>query len=454
MKDILRTLGLVVLMSLLAVSCSGSGTGSLEEAISAERTPTLKEGTGKTGEGDRGRIAFIGKDGNIYTIDPKGDGRLAITDDANSSAGSGEPLRTYSSPTWAPGTGELAYIAVKDTPQGRRFSVEVSPGEGGEPEIVFQGGSEAPFYLYWSPNGKDLSFLANNGSEEGLSLWLAERGGDTRIVDRGQPYYWDWTPDGERFLAHVGGSSAANPDGARLSLLLDEGDPWEGSTLEILPFQAPAIAPDGRSVLLAAKPPQGSGGLVLMGLDGSFQSRLTNLQGSVAFGWSASGDHLAYVTAPGPTGALHGKLVVANVEDPSQPPLIVHDANGVTAFMWAPVRERLAYYVPTLPPDGQDQRISTTAQEQRLFLDLFIYDARQDESTLAARFLPTREFLEILPFFDQYQRSITFWSPDAESFVFSAELAGGASAIYTVEVSEPAAPVELAPGALAFWSMD
>jgi Tol biopolymer transport system component len=206
--------------------------------------------------------------------------------------------------------------------------------------------------------------------------------------------------------------------------------------------------------LLAADPSGDPGGLVLMGLDGSFQSRLTGLQGSVAFGWSASGDHLAYVTAPGPTGALHGDLVIVNVENPSQPARVVYEANGVTAFMWAQARERLAYYVPTLPPNGQDQRISTSAQQQRLFLDLFIYDVEQDESKLVASFLPTREFLEILPFFDQYQRSITFWSPDAESFVFSAELAGGASAIYTVEVSGPAAPVELAPGSLAFWSMD
>lgn len=446
-----RMLGIGLLLGFFVVGCSPSRVEQAE-VVSEGETPA-QELTSEDSDAERhDRIAYIGEDGNIYTIDPYGNERRAITEDANLAPGSGESLRSYSSPTWAPGTGDLAYIAVRDTEEGRQFAIEVSQRGQSEREIFFQRPSESPFYLFWAPSGETLSFLASSVAEEELSLWLAERDGDARVVDRGQPYYWDWTPDGDRFLSHVGGSSESNPGGAHVSLLLDRDDPWGDVALELLPFQAPAISPDGQSVLLAADTQEDPAGLILMGLDGSFQSWLADLPGSVAFGWSASGDHIAYVTAPGPTGALHGDLVVVSVEDPSGPARVLHQVHGVTAFLWSPVEERLAYFIPTLPPSGEDQRISTSRQEQRLFLELYIFDVAWNEPRLVASFLPTLDFLEILPFFDQYQRSVTFWSPDAEAFVFSASLAGGESVIYTVEVTGPAAPVEIARGTLAFWS--
>jgi hypothetical protein len=377
--------------------------------------------------GARGRIAFLGEDGNLYTINPEGEELRAVTEDAIPDPAPDEPMRRYYGPTWAPVTRDLAYISVRETSAGRLTSVSVSRQGAGKGENVFHESAEAPFYLYWSPNGEDLTFLSNSEMEETIRLWLVERGGEAILLDQGQPYYWDWAPDGEQLFAHVGGSSEANPAGARLSLVPDQEDTWSDSTLEILQFQAPAVSPDGTSVLLAAEPRDERGGLVLMGLKGGVRSQFVELDGSVAFDWSASGERLAYVTASGPAGALFGDLVVLNAEDPSRPPQVEYETEGVTGFLWSPNGERLAFFVPTLPPTGQDQRISTSRQEQEFLLNLHVLDVESGAAKLLVSFHPTTDFLETLPFYDQYARSTTFWSPDGNSFVYSAALPTGSS---------------------------
>lgn len=445
----------LLILSLLAAGCSRVGASpKTPERRAVEPDPTPEPSPEPVRFGERGRIVFIGEDGNLYTISPKGEDLRAVTEDAIPNPAMDEPLRRYHAPTWAPVTRDLAYIRVRDTAVGRVTTVEVSRLGTEKGEIVFQQSSEAPFYLYWSPNGEALTFLSNHEEREGITLRMIEGGGEARLLDQGQPYYWDWTPEGDRILAHVGGSSEANPDGARLSMPLDQVDPWADSTLELLRFQAPAISPDGESVLLAANHGDEPGGLVLMGLRGGVEARLAQLEGSVAFDWSASGRHIAYVTSSEPSGALFGDLTVLNVENSPQPIEVEFEAEGVTAFMWSPIHERLAYFVPSLPPSGQDRRISNSLQQQELYLNLFIFDVDKEEPQLLATFLPTTAFLETLPFYDQFARSTTFWSPDGESMVYSGALPSGSASIYVADVSGPSSPVEIARGTLAYWSME
>ena len=52
-----------------------------------------------------------------------------------------------------------------------------------------------PIYLYWSPDGKQLSFLTSDTRGGPLALHIVPiDGGAEKVIDTGQPYYWSWSP--------------------------------------------------------------------------------------------------------------------------------------------------------------------------------------------------------------------------------------------------------------------
>ena len=68
-----------------------------------------------------------------------------------------------------------------------------------------------------------------------------------------------------------------------------------------------------------------------------------------------------------------------------------------------------------------------------------------------AVFNPTDAFLQVLPFYDQYQRSGTIWSPDSRNLVLSDVDADGNNGIYVVG-ADGSQYHKIADGDVAFWS--
>ena len=58
--------------------------------------------------------------------------------------------------------------------------------------------------------------------------------------------------------------------------------------------------------------------------------------------------------------------------------------------------------------------------ENIAYVRLMGCDAATGKTWLIARFPPSRGFFNVLPFFDQYQRSSTPWSPDSRFIGFTA----------------------------------
>jgi hypothetical protein len=85
-------------------------------------------------------------------------------------------------------------------------------------------------------------------------------------------------------------------------------------------------------------------------------------------------------------------------------------------------------------------------------LRLYVIDAETGGSRELALFRPTQGFTSIIPYFDQYQRSATIWSPDSRNIVISANDSDGNDGIYVVEVDGNLEPRLLTDGSLAFWS--
>jgi hypothetical protein len=99
-----------------------------------------------------------------------------------------------------------------------------------------------------------------------------------------------------------------------------------------------------------------------------------------------------------------------------------------------------------------EQEVSLQVQESQFSLELHVLDVQTGNSQRLIKFTPTEDFLSILPFFDQYQRSATVWSPDSNNLVISALDQDGEHGIYAIEISENSEARRLASGRLALWS--
>ena len=399
-------------------------------------------------------IAYVGSDGNVYTVDPEDGKVVALTDDAQRIPDANGALHYYSDPAWAPGKTGLAFLeAAADIESGSRFSVWVRGEEDSASRVVFSSPNRVPIYLYWSPDGKQLSFLTSDTRGGPLALHIVPiDGGAEKVIDTGQPYYWSWSPTSLDMVVHVGGSSVDQPGVARLSLLSLAPEVTETAwDLAPLSFQAPEYSPDGGSILLSAVSESQGSGLLLVGPDGKVQSVLSDDKAPIAFAWNPPGEVIASMTFDPASPSGLGRLSFLHLTDSGEVKRVDTDAERVVAFFWSPDGEELAYFVPVAP--GSNGGGSNVAlQGPQVNLRLRIADPRDGTSRDVTTFRPTSDFLRILPFFDQYLRSTTIWSPDSRQLVLSGYDAAGQETIFVVSSDGSGDPRPLVSGILAFWS--
>ena len=400
-----------------------------------------------------GLIAYLGPDGNIYTIDQAGGKMNMVTEDAHGAEGG--VRRFYDFPAWSLEDNKLAFVGMEVDENGSATARIYATDEKAErAREIYTSDSHVPFFLYWSPNGEWVSFLSTAPGATSMAMQIAPvEGGETSIVDTGRPYYWAWSPRGTEVMVHAGGSVAANPNGARLSLL-QVGPVISETGLGIKPtnFQAPVYSPDGEYALLA-----GAAGdqqqLILTDASGRLQRVLADYEGSIAFDWAPKGDFAAYLTADSTGQALVGDLTFLDLRKPNEPEIITTEAKDVMGFFWAPDGKKLAFFVPVVlgeAAEGQEQ----TAENTRFLLELYVAEPKGGDIKRIAAFQPTPTFLNIFPFFDQYQRSVTIWSPNSRYLVVSALAGEDVQGLFIVPASGDFEPRFLTEGRLGFWSWD
>ncbi|MDX1436963.1 MAG: hypothetical protein R3335_09135 [Anaerolineales bacterium] len=427
----LRTMALLLAPFLIA--------GCIPEGITLPESPLLRNLERKSG-----LIAYVGTDYNIYTIDQGGGNQTAVTVDGSPPSTS-SPTRIYQFPTWSPVDDRLAFVGISG-PGGSidDISVYTASPDGRNTQAISTHPDELSYYLYWTPDGENISFLAlsENGSQQVLKMVSAD-GGETQVVDTGNPYYWDWSPDGRQLIIHEG-----SPPGGRISFIFP-GDEIreEGTSHDPARFHAPAYSPDGQFVLLAVQDSSGADELILADSLGRKIRTLASYEGSVAFAWSPDGKKIAYITDQdlNTLGTL-GPLTMLEIERPDEQQVI---SNGlVYAFFWSPDSEKLAYFEPTIPAEA----VNSGSDSPPVFFRTFVRELGEADSELVTSFLPTDEFARMIPVFDQYHRTDTIWSPDSRFLVLSVIASNGNSSIWVVPASGAITPRYIADGLLAFWS--
>ena len=403
-----------------------------------------------TPEAPLGLIAYLGKDGNIYTTDRNGKQLSAITRDAALNPSAGQAGRYYQYLTWAPDGQHLAFVRVSLSQSGQEVSLLSTLSDGKKPVTNFTSQDFEPFYLYWSPNSQTIAFLGSDATTGVLGQYLvAAKGGKSTLIGGGQPYYWDWSPDNHTMIVHTGGASTDNPN-ARLAFVRVNGS-IANKDLAIKPgyFDAPAWSPTGDGVALATQNDAGDNELILAGQDGKVKRQLASLSGPVTFAWSPKGIHLAYAVYDSTGSAPTIHLVVL---DSTHPDLHNQVTQGdVVVFFWSPDGQKIAYFVRGSGGASASAVQTVALSNASADLVVWVYDRVSRTTKAVATITPTDSFQQIFLYYSQYLRSDTIWSPDSQELVLSGVDSAGGNAIYTVG-ADGSHFQKIADGDLAFWS--
>lgn len=240
-------------------------------------------------------------------------------------------------------------------------------------------GGTIPFFYGFSPDGESLAYLGNDPQGGGVALGiLTVSSGAVRLLDAGQPYYLDWSPDGSRLAVHANQTDL---------YLLDR----EGNRTDLDPepgiFQAPAFLADGRLLIVSGDK------LALLDLESNELTDVASVARFSAFVPSPSGDRIAFTDNP---EASPGSLSLVSVDGGEARRI---EEKPVVAFDWSPDGSSLLYLIIT---------------EEGLVPSVW----NESGTSQGDPFIPTRTFFQsYLPFWDQYSRVLTLWKADGSGYV-------------------------------------
>ena len=372
-----------------------------------------------------GLILVTGRDGEVTLVDPAGTG---VRELRAPTANGGPSLQ----PTWASAVvdGQM-WVAWSEQAADGTFEIVLADALDGA-TTTFKS-PVAPFYYHWSPDVRLLGFLGQNAFSP-LQMGVVDlAGGSLEVVGEGQPFYFDWRPDSHAMITHTDG-------GLSMVTRLDGG--WESRRLGVMPgqFQAPAwFSEDRILVTVLASGGQvevGMGGtaaasddpspqeLVIIDPRGRLVGRLGELEGPAAFVVDPDGERAAFTDFGGPLQVVDLRTGESQTVSQVQ----------VTAFQWSHDGRRLLF----MEVDRDEQALVPK-----------VWDG--DQTLVFPSFFPTRVFLlQYLPFWDQYSRSLTLWSPSGHAFTYPASYPGGERVM--VQHLNESRPIEVSKGVFASWS--
>ncbi len=386
---------------------------------------------------DSNRIAFIDVDDQLVTVAPNGSRRIELTNDN----------KKYLFPAWSPNGRALAVIG--DDSLYLYPDIEEENVNSGVVRL-YSSPSEPPFYLYWSPNGQQLSFLANH--PQGIALLLSSLNeGDSKQLAVGQPFYWDWSPESDQILIHTG----TFDDDSSLAVIDASGEQKTAAIASPGRFQAPGVSPSGLYWAYAERTSQEISRIVVQGND----EKLLLIEphsGQAYMTWSPVDDNLAFASPAIGSRSRFGSMRLFEVGTGTTSTIVNEQ---VVAFFWSPDGSKIAYLTLAEPAPGGIQALNgnkgrlarrISYQHPDIELNLQIVDINSREIKWLTTFSPPATYItQFLPYFDQYALSHLVWSPDGQYLILPM-IKGGREVISIITVSDGSVS-ELAQGKIGFW---
>jgi len=337
---------------------------------------------------------------------------------------------TYLYPTPAPDGRSVASVAITHTQTTAGASLVVHQLDGSR-TTLYDDPAGAPFYLSWSPDSQRLAFLA--GSDGGMTLHGVDVGPqpNLRRITPGNPSYFAWSPDSQRLLLHTGGAA---PKGV---IQLYEWGAEKPTPLQLSPtfFQAPVWSTDGQHAIAGIEQ-NGAAALALIDPSGAVLEQIATVHPSTMFVVSPDTQQLAYIAFDGPNV---GELHLVNADGTND--RAVGDEPVVTMF-WSPLGDMLAFL--SISTSASTQSVAWGKQQEPRFR-WNIVDVRDGSVQRFDGWLPSAEFLNLLPYFDQYAQSIRLWDRTGTRLLYGTD-----DGVYMLDV-QSRGTVRLGDGVLGMW---
>ncbi len=432
----------------VASSATPSGATPVPTAVpSPTSTPKATSAPVDRPLASSGSVAIVREDGSLWMVGADGAPMLlaAVTNGP------------YGFPTWSPDGSRVAAIrtsldeaaiVVFDT---ERATAVLPPA----PVVIFRSGTVGPFYLSWTPDGKNVSFLANEG--DGLALRIAPADGSApldgsgpgAVIRTGSPFYFDWI-DSRHLLAHIGtGTDAFLGEIDKTGAAVGKATKSPGD------FRSADVSGDGRFLGFVRAGTNGADAVVVAARDGSGEASMP-VFGLTAVDFGPTDDTLASIGATEPTttplGVPVGPLRLLDAQTGMTRTLL---DGPVVSFAWAPDGKTIAAIRLVQVAGGSNASTASPttspAPNANVEVRLTFVDVASGKIRSESEVAPGQRYVSaLMTYFDQYALSHHLWAPDSSSILLPQVAADGSTRVDVVFANGDD-PVSL-DGEIGFWS--
>jgi TolB protein len=394
---------------------------------------------------ERGTIAYVDENGEIHAVAPDGtnDRKLATAEPLQPIAyrpAQDDGRNFFTWPVWSPDATRLAAFRVSgegDSMVDSLYVIDVATTRVVE---RYERPGLRPIYAYWAPAGDRLAMLLQLDQGFSLSLWPDAKSDKPRSLAVGVPFFYDWSKDSKRLLAHLG-NDPDSPAGHSVTMLEVESGKRTSISKSPAVFGPASWSPDGALFAYATVGEKNTGTLVIADANGKERKSIP-VSPRVAFNWSPTKTVLAVATTKAPDDPTYGEIKVIDAKTGKATSL---RREPISAFFWS--------------PDGTDLLLASRDLESGAF-EWIVVDVATKAARKLGRFYPSRPQLMVFQYFDQYALSHRVWSPDGRSFVFSGAIEDDSASphpilsprVYVVDVTGKQPPLGVGDGHTGFWS--
>jgi Tol biopolymer transport system component len=393
------------------------------------------------------QVVFTGEDGNVFAWTPANKRQHQLTWSWEEHEGEKEtdnpPVRlTHMWPAWAPDGNRIACFGMRGTSESQlETSLYAVAADGIESWELSGLSGGMPIYGNWSPQGNAFAALVQREKKLSLEIVRLNQPGTTTPVMNGAPLFWSWSPQGDKLAVHVGGSHSASGRGRVVVVDISSGQVFHQITDRPGEFRVPVWSPQDNLLTYVERGNHEEDILFLYDVDTGEKGPIATVGSSAVALWSANGHTLAFSSASRPGSSMFPQVQTLDLTTGRTSTVLDEPVIG---FFWSPQSDFLLYL---------------TVDKQQNFLSWNRFVRTNGEKTELARFLPSREQMFILSFFDQYAPSHPPLAPDGSALAFAGYLitsvpATTTSHVYYVSLDDlTTPPTKIAPGQFVSWNL-